>query len=302
MKNNLLIIIITAITAGIFALFYSVEGSPAPCSKPLTYRIASIDSRYNIDKQQVRKLMLKVEQLWSTALGRELLVYDDHGEVGIHLIFSSDQQRSREERKLSEKIEAHKARHKLLSEEYDRLSNIYKNRQTNFKALVVDYNRTVKRLNNSFSEWQSGGVSEAEERAIRQEKRELKNLKYRADQLETELNSMRKRLNQKSTRLNGLSKRINNQIQEYNSRYAKRRKFHQGRYIKNGPHQTIKIFQFGNKQELMAVLAHEMGHALGLDHVKNPESVMYYLMDAQNIHNLALSDQDMEALKTRCSL
>lgn len=49
----------------------------------------------------------------------------------------------------------------------------------------------------------------------------------------------------------------------------------------------------------MRVLAHELGHALGLDHVDDKEAIMYQLNQGDN---LTLSEADIKALKTKCGI
>lgn len=51
--------------------------------------------------------------------------------------------------------------------------------------------------------------------------------------------------------------------------------------------------------ELRKVLAHEMGHALGLEHVEDPGAVMYYLMEGA-VSNVALHDSDIAEYKAVC--
>jgi predicted Zn-dependent protease len=64
----------------------------------------------------------------------------------------------------------------------------------------------------------------------------------------------------------------------------------------------INIYQFDDIERLTLVLAHEFGHALGLTHVGNPKSVMYYLTDRQDTRNLKLSEEDIRAFQYRCNL
>ena len=40
--------------------------------------------------------------------------------------------------------------------------------------------------------------------------------------------------------------------------------------------ESITIFQFSGHNMLVRTLAHEFGHAQGLEHSKNPGSIMYY--------------------------
>jgi predicted Zn-dependent protease len=56
-----------------------------------------------------------------------------------------------------------------------------------------------------------------------------------------------------------------------------------------------------DEDELMLVLAHEMGHALGIGHVDNPQSVMYRLMGNQARPGLELTEDDRYALMDICN-
>jgi len=49
-------------------------------------------------------------------------------------------------------------------------------------------------------------------------------------------------------------------------------------------------------------LIHELGHALGLNHLENPQAFMYYLMGEQGMENPSLTAEDLQALKEACQL
>ncbi|MDZ7681079.1 MAG: matrixin family metalloprotease [Fodinibius sp.] len=89
-------------------------------------------------------------------------------------------------------------------------------------------------------------------------------------------------------------------VTEYNRRFSVAKKFNQGRYIRQGNDERINIFQFANDAQLKTVLAHEAGHAMGLEHVGNPRSLMHAIMQQQDIYNLSLSDEDLAAIRNRC--
>ncbi|WP_089942832.1 matrixin family metalloprotease [Candidatus Entotheonella palauensis] len=70
--------------------------------------------------------------------------------------------------------------------------------------------------------------------------------------------------------------------------------------LRCGSKRKAPIFQFHDMDDLLLVLAHEMGHALGLNHIEPPEAIMHALMGSQNINDLAPTPADIEALQAMC--
>ena len=67
---------------------------------------------------------------------------------------------------------------------------------------------------------------------------------------------------------------------------------------KNGK-RSITIYQYDNEYRLVRVIAHEFGHALGLNHSKSVEAVMYPLIKSDS---LELAADDIAALKGHCKI
>ena len=124
----------------------------------------------------------------------------------------------------------------------------------------------------------------------------MEDLKTRLDRDRATLNSAAARLNYLGDQVNELAQKLNIEVDVHNQVFGEAREFDQGEYI-NG---KINIYQFDAISDLRLVIAHELGHALGLDHVENPKSIMYYLMEKQNLNNIALTQEDKKAFRQRC--
>jgi hypothetical protein len=118
-------------------------------------------------------------------------------------------------------------------------------------------------------------------------------------------------LDDKRAEVNDLANRINQRIKDYNDlideananihviNQSAGQEFDEGEYISDSSGKRINIYEFENKNELERVLAHEFGHALGLGHDSNPDSIMYYLNKSTNME---LTAEDKEALFEVCQV
>ena len=73
----------------------------------------------------------------------------------------------------------------------------------------------------------------------------------------------------------------------------------EGVYFFEDGKKEIDIYEFSSREKLIRVLAHEFGHALGLEHLDNPKAIMYYLNEGTNEK---LTTDDLTALKQKCRL
>lgn len=306
MKNIFGFFVLLILTGALLILITDTDvastniSASQPCEEPLTYRIGDIDSRFNISTQQVAAIMEEVEELWETASERDLLDYHEEGKVTIDLVYSKEQKRSEEEQLFSNQIETKKEQVEATRGEYQRLAERFEHKENDLKSTVSKYNRLADSYNELAEELQGQEPSTGNIDKLKKLEIQIKKLESDIERKQENLELLRKQTNAKSEQLNNLIKEQSRMIARYNKQFGGVKRFDQGQFIKKGENETIKVLQFSNRSELKTVLAHEIGHALGISHVNNPKSVMYHKMRRQDIFDLELSNEDVIAIKDRC--
>ena len=102
-------------------------------------------------------------------------------------------------------------------------------------------------------------------------------------------------LNTLGERISALAKKFNLEVEKFNGAYVNQREFEKGIY--NG--RNIDIYEFDKEGDLKVALVHEFGHALGLEHVDNPRSIMYRKLAAQDINDIHLTSEDLTHLLSK---
>ena len=99
-------------------------------------------------------------------------------------------------------------------------------------------------------------------------------------------------LNQSTSSYNIQISDLNDKISSFNS--VLRQKPEEGvyRYREN----SIDIYFMSSKDELIHTLAHELGHALGISHNDNKQSIMF----AYSTKETTISEEDIAALHKQC--
>jgi len=308
MKNRTIItnmLIVTAILLGYVLFFQTGEADTehtAPCSEPLEIGVGSLDDRFQLDRVTLGNALRDVADLWSSAMGAPVVAYSEDAELMVNLVYAEEQQLTDSERQFRDRLQSESMSIEMMERRFNERENEYEKKARNYEKEMEELQVSIDRLN----QWvnihnRNGGFNEDELRQYDYRKASIDNRSEALERQQAELMKDAETLNRMISDLNRRIEDKNELVDEYNRTFTGERKFTQGAYEWNQNGKSIQVFQFSSLDELKLVLAHEVGHALGLPHVENPASVMYYLMGNQKVNGLALTGEDIEALKAICS-
>lgn len=272
---------------GGFILLANIFGPPVPCEKTLTYGLGEFDSRFGVSREQLIQSLVQAEAIWEKPTGFDLFAYDPNGELKINLIYDERQEQTRAEYELRKKLDSTGESYNSLVKEHATMLSAYERDRAPYESRLVAYNSQL-------SFWNSRGG------APRKEFEELEKERQYLQAEQDRLNEIARQLNSIAEHITTIAERHNLNVTVYNQQFAISRQFDQADYRSRD--RVINVYQYGDLTELRLALAHELGHALGLEHVEEPEAIMYYLMERQDQRNPALKPADVNALKSICRL
>ncbi|MDX9913481.1 MAG: matrixin family metalloprotease [Candidatus Moranbacteria bacterium] len=269
------------------------------CDETLYYSLGDIDPRFGISEERILNVLRGAESIWEKELNRNIFEYKEGAEFKINFVFDERQEQTIEEEKLDVQLEELAAHQGDISKNYQAAEADYNEAVAAYEKKVKTYEEMVNSFNEKISKWNDGG-NESENTY-----NEFKKESDKINELKNQLEKERKNINNLATQMNGLVNKesnvienYNDKIQTYRERFGEINEFNQGEYIG----MAINIYQFHEESDLKLVLAHELGHALKLDHVDNPESTMFHLMEKQNLENIKLTEEDRSAVMNICGI
>ena len=295
MRSSFLILLITTMLFGGGYFYYVAQ---AICPTPLTYSIGEIDESFGLSLDDVRLALSDAEGVWEDATGQNLFLYDEDSELTVNFIYDERQARTDAEGNFKEKLDKTQSASDAINQtysnliaNYDELQVVYSNKVDAYEKQLAAYNAQVTQYN------EEGGVTEDMLEVLQERKQELDDKQATLNNMSTELNTMVSEINKIGDRGNVLVETYNKGVNEYNDRFGESREFTQGTYSSA---KRIDIYTYADKDELRLVLAHELGHALSLDHVSNEESIMYFLIGKQP-RSFNPTQEDMDEYIRVCS-
>src|SRR3989338_1503079 len=295
-----------AVTLVVFAMVFLAWNylrpvrTPLACEKPIPYAIGAFDRKFGISQKYFLDALSEAEAVWEDSIDKELFTYaPESSELLVNLIYDYRQEVTGTLSGLEDVLEENEATYKALQNKYAGLKVEYNNEKSIYDARASAFNEREAFYQQKVEAWNSGKRTsreqfdelEREKRALETEVRELK-------VLETRLNEMVRVINALVGTLNRLAKSLNISVEKYNTIGASRGEtFTGGVYHSAEGVQEIDVYEFSSRDKLVRILAHELGHALGLEHNDDPKAVMYRLNEGDT---KVLTASDIAALQTLC--
>jgi chromosome segregation ATPase len=224
-----------------------------------------------------------------------------NGLVTISLVYDARQEMTQRLRGIGVTITDDRSSYDRLKVKYDAAYAQYESKKTAFEASVASFNADRDNYQKQVDYWNArGGAPRADYEKLQAQEASLaqKSQALQADQ--NSLNATAQEVNDLAVALNQLIAALNLDVQKYNTTgQANGTSFEEGLYERQLGIETITIFEYENNSLLIRVLAHELGHSLGLDHVEDPNAIMYYLNQGEAI---SLASADKSELKQVCRL
>ena len=288
----LLLLIVTAV----LSVGYWYTNTAAQCPIPLSYRLGDYDERFALPPERVREIISEAADAWEAALGRDLFVYDESAAFVIDFVFDERQRRAVSAAVTRERLDEQAAVTAETKETVERLSAEYERVRAKYDDRVAAYERRLARYNAQVEAANAaGGITSADVASFRLEEEALRSEQEQLAALMRDLNSLVDTLNEVGESGNALVQSYNEAVAQYNNRYAEAGAFTQGEYRGD----RITIYKYTDETELRQVLAHELGHALGADHVEEETAIMYYLLEQQR-DVLTITPPDVDAVRAVC--
>jgi hypothetical protein len=275
----------------------------APCRIPITYTIGSIDPRFGISEARLQTALSSGEAVWEKAAGRDLFKYMATGtaQVRVNLVYDTRQETTDKLNKIGISLNSSVASYEALKAQYAAALEKYQSERAAFNSAFATYESDVRAYETEVRKWNAGGGAPPEAAAkLTAQKRALESRQASLMQRQSVLNQEADSVNAMVAGVNRLAKSLNMQVTQYNTTgQSTGEEFEEGVFESAPGREKIDIYEYDSDARLKRLIAHELGHALGMDHVADPKAIMYRLNQSETDNPTA---DDLTEMRRVCRM
>jgi hypothetical protein len=225
--------------------------SYSECGTPISYKLGSLDPKFGLTQESVTTTIQDATDIWSKTYGKPLFINSPEATLTVNFVYD-------ERSALNTQIDQEQ-------NELDQKDGTLREQINSYETDLSAYEKKLNALNARVEQVNSSGGAKPDE---------YNELVSQQNEIITEGNSLNERadkLNLTTNNFNSKVENLNQNVNQFNRAIAQ--KPEEGLY--NGNDNTIIIYFANNHQELVRTLAHEFGHALGMLHTVDEQSIMY---------------------------